>query len=331
MRSIRRIAPLGLGGLAVAVGLSLLGVVGGAQGADHLDAPGMTSPGGNGQLDINDVYAFPSPEDAGSTTLVMTVNPAAGVLSPTSFSRAANYQFVVDNDMGARPEGYFKVNFLTNPDASGRQTYQVVWAPAGGRSTVLGRGTTGDVVGLDGGGRAWAGLADDPFFFDLNAFLGSGGRSFCDDGATDFFAGFNTNAIVLEVPTGDSVDDQFSVWGRTRLGGRQIDRMGFPAVNTVFIPTARKTQFNQSVPLNDERLFSRFVGDLSSVLLPDQMPLDTTSSAGFPNGRRLADDVIDIELQLITGDSSASDCIDANDVPLPTSFPYLAPANPTGS
>jgi hypothetical protein len=331
MRAIRRIAPLGLGGLAVAVGLGLLGVVGGAQGADHLDAPGMTSPGGSGQLDIADVYAFPSPEDRASTTLVMTVNPAAGVLSPTAFSRTANYQFVVDNDMDARPEGYFKVNFTTNPDSSGRQDYQVVWAPAGGSAKVLGRGTTGDVVQLTGGGRVWAGLADDPFFFDLNAFLGSGGRSFCDDGATDFFAGLNVDAIVLEVPTGDTVDGQFSVWGRTRLNGRQIDRMGFPVVNTVFIPSARKTQYNQSLPLNDQRLFGRFVGDLSSVLLPDQLPLDTTSSGGFPNGRRLTDDVIDIELQLITGDSSASDCIDANDVPLPTSFPYLAPASTTGS
>jgi hypothetical protein len=331
MRLIRRFAPIGLGSLAVAVGLGLIGVVGGAQGADHLDAPGMTSPGGSGQLDINDVYAFPSPEVPNSTTLIMTVNPAAGVLSPTSFSRTANYQFVVDNDRNARPEGYLKVNFTTNPDSSGRQNYQVVWAPVSGPAKTLGRGTTGDVVGLRGGGRSWAGLADDPFFFDLNAFLGSGGRSFCDDGTTDFFAGLNTNAIVLEVPTGDTVDDQFAVWGRTRLNGRQIDRMGFPAVNTVFIPTARKTQFNQSVPLNDQRLFGRFVGDLSSVLLPDQLPLDTTTAAGFPNGRRLADDVIDIELQLITGDSSASDCIDANDVPLPTSFPYLAPANQSGN
>jgi hypothetical protein len=331
MRVIRRFAPLGLGGLAMAVGLGLLGVVGGATAADHLDAPGMTSPGGSGQLDINDVYAFASPGNPGSTTLVMTTNPAAGVLSPTSYSRTANYQFVVDNNRDARPEGFFKINFTSNPNASGRQNYQVVWAPVGAPAKVIGRGTTGDVVPLDGGGRVWAGLRDDPFFFDLNAFLGSGGRSFCDDGTTDFFAGLNTNAIVLEVPTGDTVEDQFAVWGRTRLNGRQIDRMGFPAVNTVFIPKARKTQFNQSSPQNDQRLFSQFVGDLSSVLLPDQLPLDTTNAAGFPNGRQLANDVIDVELQLITGDSSATDCIDANDRPFSTSFPYLASPNPTGS
>ena len=40
-----------------------------------------------------------------------------------------------------------------------------------------------------------------------------------------------------------------------------------------------------------------------------------------------ADDVIDTELQIITGNPAAGDCVDANDVPFRDKFPYLAPAH----
>lgn len=52
-------------------------------------------------------------------------------------------------------------------------------------------------------------------------------------------------------------------------------------------------------------------------------------TAGFPNGRRLADDIIDIALQVVEGEllGSANDLGDgvgANDVPFRSSFPYVA-------
>jgi len=45
--------------------------------------------------------------------------------------------------------------------------------------------------------------------------------------------------------------------------------------------------------------------------------------AGFPNGRRLADDVIDIALTVLE-QTSLGDGVDENDVPFEGSFPYLA-------
>jgi hypothetical protein len=71
--------------------------------------------------------------------------------------------------------------------------------------------------------------------------------------------------------------------------------------------------------------------DIANVLLPDVLTFDTSSSDGFLNGRKLADDVIDAELALVTGGSGggtpvlSGDCVGANDVALPSSFPYLAP------
>jgi hypothetical protein len=60
-------------------------------------------------------------------------------------------------------------------------------------------------------------------------------------------------------------------------------------------------------------------------------------NAGFPNGRRLADDVVDIELQALAGATPLSppgfnkppnnqlgDGVNANDVPFLKSFPYVA-------
>ena len=51
---------------------------------------------------------------------------------------------------------------------------------------------------------------------------------------------------------------------------------------------------------------------------------------GFPNGRRLADDVTDIELRVIGGfllgnKLPLGDGVDVNDVPFRSSFPYVAP------
>lgn len=52
--------------------------------------------------------------------------------------------------------------------------------------------------------------------------------------------------------------------------------------------------------------------------------------AGFPDGRRLGDDVVDIELRVIAGalvghNVPLGDGVDQNDKPFMTTFPYLAP------
>jgi hypothetical protein len=53
-------------------------------------------------------------------------------------------------------------------------------------------------------------------------------------------------------------------------------------------------------------------------------------TAGFPNGRRLGDDVVDIELQVVAGflknnKVPLGDGVDQNDKPFLSAFPYLAP------
>jgi hypothetical protein len=127
--------------------------------------------------------------------------------------------------------------------------------------------------------------------------------------------------------------------------------MGRPAINTVFIPNnpfepsgtepSQKNAFNAAKPRQDQKKFRAEVVDtleifygagnpavdgLADFLLPDILTVDTSSSAGFPNGRGLTDDVIDIELGLVTNGAVTTDCV-GNDSAFSGSFPYLAPAN----
>ena len=63
---------------------------------------------------------------------------------------------------------------------------------------------------------------------------------------------------------------------------------------------------------------------LAGVLLPDILTVDVANPAGFLNGRKPADDVIDAELGLITEGFVTTDCVGSNDVTFPSTFPYLA-------
>ncbi len=62
---------------------------------------------------------------------------------------------------------------------------------------------------------------------------------------------------------------------------------------------------------------------------PDRLGVIGGDLQGYPNGRRLADDVIDISLQVVEGElvgnpNDLSDGVDANDAAFGDSFPYLA-------
>ena len=83
----------------------------GASGADHLDAPDLTSPGGEAQLDINDLYVFEG-SDPDNTVLALTVNSAAtGDTSFASF-REGSFHIRIDNNGDAVEDITYSVTFL---------------------------------------------------------------------------------------------------------------------------------------------------------------------------------------------------------------------------
>lgn len=371
-RAASSVGLLALAGLVATLGAGSLLV----SAADHLDAPTTKL---NHRIDITDLYAFKS---AGGTTLVLNVNPLTSPAGSKTarFSTNAIYQFNVDTNGNATADTTYRVRFRNTralSDGTVVQDYTIRRSTgASARTddwigTVVGTGhTTGykrslRVGSISGGGKSFAGPRDDPFFFDLPGFVefkhqllaGSTDLGVLLGGftGTDTFAGTNVSSIAIEVPnmrlggTGRTVGVWATVLERSNGTYRQVERMGRPAINTVFNNTnAEKEAANRLRP-SDDRAFDKAnviatltaidhvlevnsasnytageIAGLANVLLPDTLTLKLGASAGFLNGRRLADDVINAEFSLLTHGNVPSDGVDANDRAFRTTFPYLA-------
>jgi len=335
------------GALAVAL---LVATVPGGRTSDHLDQP---FPGLAPNIDITDLYAFhpgTTTQDLSKVVFVLNINPLTGSGLHPTFSSTARYNVKVDTNEDAIPDILYRFTFSA-PDAGGTQTVTLTMLRGNnarvtnGNGATLAQGQTGTILAGIGDSRVFAGLRDDPFFFDLAAFKGL--HQFCDEFTRDFFAGFNVNAMVLEVNT-DSLGDNANIGVWTTIetpngsgGYVQRDQMGRPAINTVLISTGNKAAFNAGQPKDQ---FAAFGDDviahlkaldplhdqaraefLAHVLLPDLLTFDTSAKSGFLNGRGLADDVIDAELGLLTRGALPGDCVDGNDVAFLEAFPYVAP------
>ena len=297
-----------------------------ARASDHLDAPSLS---GNGQQDINDLYAFRPSATSTNTALILTVNPNAGTTG--TFGTDTAYRFEVDTNGDAMSNITYEANFT---GAGPVQNYTLTQIDITGTS-VLATGVTGISSATTNGGTVQAGIFDDPFFFDLNGF--QNGLEFTGD---DTFAGANVNAIVFELPSADFGAEDIGVWATTFADGTQIDRAGRPAINTVLInPDAQKEAFNAGTPDNDFTEFGDILSTniaglsnqanadaLTPILLPDILTFNTSDANGFLNGRRLEDDVIDASLQLLTQVDGLGDGVDANDVAFNSVFPFLGAA-----
>ena len=329
--------------------------------ADHLDAPGLTSPAMDTRVDITDLYAFQKPGDSSRTVLIMNVNP----LAPThanEFRHDALYETLVDTDGDAIPNIAFRYRFT--PKREDKQLAHVMRAELNGQvedghvhgdeqalveAAPVSFGSTPIVSdGVDHNGvRFFAGFRSDPFFFDLLGFLA--GLKFT---GSDFFIDKNVFGIALELPNhllGDNPN--IGVWVRTLVPMTmqpdhltQADQMGRPAINTVFNHGPDKNTFNVTQPadqrtattMNGQTFLQLFTSELEAlggynasqataiaeILLPDVLTFDYSSSAGFLNGRKLQDDVIDIELNLVTNGKVTGDGVGPHTDYL-SEFPYL--------
>jgi len=332
--------------------------------ADHLDAPGLHSPAPGGpRTDITDIYAFVKPGDATKSILILNVNPLAPTLA-TAFDANAIYELNIDTNGDAVAERAFRIRF-SEPEGGAQQAIvhlaigpQAASANDGGSPVIVhapvsfGQSTA---VTAQGDYKFFAGIRSDPFFFDLLGFLA--GFKFTQG---DFFLDKNVFSIALEVPNVAALgsNSKVGIWARTLIDTSDAlvpdDRMGRPAINTVFNHGSDKNTFNQIDPAQDRtaltaggitfvQSFANTLIQLSTVgatlgghgtysadeataiaqiLLPDILTYDYSDSSGFLNGRKLTDDVINIELGLVTNGSSLHDDADAHTDLLPV-FPYL--------
>ncbi len=397
--------------------------VGGDQGADLADIYAFLDPNDNEQVIlINTIRGFIVPGEAGNFAL---------------FDEDVRYTFQIENTGDSKPDFFIDVNFngrqvppvqvkgavpnipgfdvpRTSQDAliSFRGKVPANLAGSKGRShapvtqpTLAASPLTETLTDLTNAKgdslniKFFAGEQDDPFFFDIPAFVRFAATARAQTAGTgtldptllnrgrDTFAGYNVMTIAMRMPasilrgTGTeaptkigisctaSRKTEHSVKGeKVGSGGyTTVDREGLPGVNALFIPYNRKNAFNGGSTVGDGKgeFFADIAGTLTAlgtnsgniatlasiVGLPpvfpipkngtqgrgDMLLLETDSTVapntgsganGFPNGRRPADDVIDIVLGLVTnGAITTGDNVNANDVAFRTVFPFLAPPN----
>ncbi len=167
------------------------------QAGDHGEAPGtLVDP----IADLCDLYAWITPEDTLVVALTFDCRLPPG--QDVAYDPEVLYTIAIDRppEGGTHPDNVddasIRIQFGQDPDTRD-------W---GVRVKNL-PGLGGPVIGpvdqtIDAGGptRVWAGLRDDPFFFDGEGLEQSiAGETLAFDNARDEAAGLNTGAIVLEM------------------------------------------------------------------------------------------------------------------------------------
>jgi len=189
------------------LGLSLLGLACTILvAADHIDAPAVQG----GTADITDFYSF---QGANTSNLVFVAN-VKGLLSPTasvsaSFDEDVLVEFNIDNN-GDNVEDLV----IQAIPRDGKMYFFGPVAPgtAGTSSTIKTSNLLGSVsitpygsqaiTSVQSGVNLFAGLRDDPFFFDFGQYseIIAGNASSFNNPGTDTFAGSNVMSIVVELP-----------------------------------------------------------------------------------------------------------------------------------
>jgi len=314
------------------------------------------------RVDITDHYAFQKPGDSSKTILILNVNPLAPTHADEFRHDALYETLVDTNgdarpDISFRyrftrkHEGrqFARVTRAVMGDTELEEghVHEELETEVLVEHAPVSFGTEAHITHGEDGVRFFAGFRSDPFFFDLLGFLN--GLKFT---GSDFFVDKNVFGMALEMPNrllGEN--PKIGVWTRTLVPMTlqpdhlaQVDQMGRPAINTVFNHKDDKNTFNVTQPA-DQRTAKTMTGQtflevftlelealggysptqaeqIAKILLPDILTFDFSSSAGFLNGRRLQDDVIDISLNLVTNGKIKGDGVGPHTDYL-SEFPYL--------
>jgi hypothetical protein len=265
--------------------------------ADHAES---TSVAGDPGADLADVFAFLDPNDNSKVVLALDVEGfvvPSELLNLSFFAPDITYRLEIENTGDAKPDQNIDITFSPQTSRSQPQT-ATIKLPNGRTFTApttvqtLNAAPNTLVVTSDGpsGASFFAGLTDDPFYFDIVGFnrfvasvlAGSPDPTLLQRGR-DSFAGYNIHMIAIEVPasilrgtngniigvngvTLRSKQSHREDDGEAKTNGKlvQVDRMATPAVNTALIPFPRKNEYNAATPVDDAA--GRFAGDIVGTL-----------------------------------------------------------------
>ena len=301
----------------------------------HNDAPDLDP-----RTDITDLFVFQKPGEPSKSILILNVNPEATTRA-NAFDPQASYELKIDNNGDFEAEVAFHVLFSTLADGQQNATlYRAIGESA------RGAGALGEVIiqnapvsftrepriTTEGQYRFFAGLRNEPFFADPAGFVDNMQWT-----GQDYWGDKNVFSIALEVPNSAlGTQRNIGIWGRTmaQVHGALIpvNQMGRPGTN-VFRQGA---DTNTTAPAHQRESFlSQYVAtfkmfgyteeeatSLALEWLPDILLYDYMSAAGYPNGRQLADDIVDNVVEIMTRGGMKDDLLKAHTNYL-IEFPYL--------
>jgi hypothetical protein len=183
----------------------LVSIASPALAADHAEAPGTQA---DPAADIADFYAW---SDGGTVTAILTYNPLMIAGDPAVYDADVLYSIHFDVDGDAVSDHDIHVRFGQN--AEGHWGVQAMGVPGAGAPV---QGPVESVV-AGPGSMLYAGLRDDPFFFDMDGFndtVASGTLSFT---GADAIAGYNVMviAVTFDAPSLLGSDSDFQTWATT--------------------------------------------------------------------------------------------------------------------
>jgi Domain of unknown function (DUF4331) len=265
----------------------------------HLDSPTARE---DGRVDLCDLFVFAA-TDPHTTVLIMTVNPDAGLSSPTSFRPDALYEFKIDTNADALEDLSFQIRFGAL-DAAGGQPLELrradgAAALSGATGVLLATGSTDRSIRIAGGGQLWAGLAGDPFFADARALEQFQRALFVEQRFApevfgvrpwNFSGGRNVTGIVLELPNRLLSTQSIHVWATTSISidGElvRINRAAIPLIQAVFnvVDEHLADSYNKSHPRDDLTRYGQHIASIAAQLA------DLAGSAPDPqaHGQRVA-------------------------------------------
>ncbi len=273
---------IGLAVLALVVAVLVAFSLGPLVASDHDDGE-VELKGRN--LNLTDLYIFREIDQNPSAfsndlILIMNTNPRSVARQQYYFSTLARYEFRItrvgnnDDPVTGKPDVILRFDF-EKPDLKMRQQEFNVTAIKDGRTilgtggtfrtTPLGKSPVINDVNLGGTGiDVFAGLREDPFFFDVEQYfrvragaLDIGPDVGFRDPGLDFTAGYNVNAIVVRVPRsflrGPTSATTFDVWETISVQSAvpavadaavtaagefvQVERLARPAINEGLVVT----------------------------------------------------------------------------------------------
>src|SRR5438552_2707491 len=314
------------------VGLMLSGVLP-TVASSHREAPLISE---DPVADDTDVYAFVSPDRPDTVTLIgnwIPLEEPAGGPNFYKFGQDVRYTFKIDNNGDAVPDVIYEFRFATqvlngktflyntgpitsldDPHFNVRQTYSVARIDHGKREVLAtGLSTPPDNIGP----------RSTP---NYDALAAAAVHTLDKDGGAKVFAGQRDDPFFVDL---GSVFDLAGLRPLNQAHALKLDKAngvdGVSGYNVhsiaLQVPISSLTA-NGKAPTGPDD--------------PNSMGVLGGDSAGFPNGRRLADDVLDVELRALAGgtpftpdfnkapNNVLGDGVDHNDKPFMTAFPYEA-------